>query len=167
MIDLVPSTALGRATPYVVQVGDVKITENFSVSIASIALRRGSPDQNVPDPGVWNGSYWVRPGHWFVTGAYDVLFSSTLKKQYGSDASVTDQTDAWVVFDIIAPEALFEKLCNADVRKMRPNSVVRTTIEYIGCFIIKLESSFRVIGERSAAGSLLHALSRAAKARQR
>lgn len=168
MTDLVPSTALGRATPCVEEVGEVKITENCSLSIASVALRRGTSEHSLPAPGLWkNGVFWVGPGRWFVTGAYNVSFSKWLKEQYGSCASVVDQTDAWVVFDLIVPESFFERLCNANIRKAGVNSVARSTIEYIGCFIIRLETSFQIIGERSAADSLFHALLRVAKTIQR
>jgi sarcosine oxidase, subunit gamma len=78
---------------------------------------------------------------------------------------VTEQTDAWVAFDLTAPDLapLLERLCNVDFRAAPEGHATRTVIDHLGCYLIKHgPGSARVYGPRSSAGSLIHALEAAA-----
>ncbi|MDW9924834.1 hypothetical protein GOB36_30885 [Sinorhizobium meliloti] len=162
--DFLHLTALGRTDPHVERIGAVTIAERFSLSIVSISLRRGV----VHHDEIWDelstiSKFQTRPGQWFAIGEYDVSFSNSAKAVFGARATFTDQTDAWVIFDVAGPDTLFEKLCNVDVRKLEEGAAVRTVIAYIGCFLLRANGSFRVLGERSMAQSLHHSLTRAAR----
>ena len=79
--------------------------------------------------------------------------------------SVTEQTDAWVVFDLAAADLtpLLERLCNVDFGAVPTGYATRTVMEHLGVYLIKLgPSTARIYGPRSSAESLLHALETAA-----
>lgn len=86
-----------------------------------------------------------------------------LKVALGDAASITEQTDAWVRFDLKGPDLprLFEKLCNVDLAARPEGYATRTVIEHIGCYLI-LRDGVTVYGPRSMAQSLLHAIETAA-----
>lgn len=176
-------TALGHADPRVVVIGRFRIAERHDVALASLASRRGQ-DQDVasaaaaagvplPEParamaGAPYGAFWVAPGMWMVEAPYasheDIV--AHLKSAFGATASVTEQTDAWVRFDITAPDltALLERLCNVDFPCAPVGHATRTVIEHTGCYLIKRAAAeVTLYGPRSSAGSLLHALETAAK----
>ena len=91
---------------------------------------------------------------------------SHLKTIFWDAASITEQTDAWVRFDLSAPDlsALMERLCNVDFRKAAEGFATRTVIEHTGCYLIKHGAgAVTVYGPRSSARSLLHAIEVAAK----
>ena len=77
-------------------------------------------------------------------------------------ASVVEQTDGWCRFDVTGPATcdLFERLCNVDIRAMQSQMATRCAIHHIGCYLWSREAAetFSVLGPRSSAGSLHHAL---------
>ena len=80
---------------------------------------------------------------------------------------MTEQTDAWVVFDLAAPDLapLMERLCNVDFPAAPDGFTSRTVIEHMGCYLIRYgRGQVRIYGARSSAQSLLHALEVAAAA---
>ena len=180
---LAPITALGARTPRMDRIGPVTITENPDVALASVAQRLGHDlaagatlQVALPGPGGHAsgadglGALWLGPGSWMIEAPLrpgDDL-SDRLKSQLGATASVTDQTDAWVCFDIDAADAgaLFERLCILDTRAMDAGNGGRSVIEHVGCLIICRDANrrFSVLGPRSSAGSLHHALAAAAAA---
>jgi sarcosine oxidase subunit gamma len=88
-----------------------------------------------------------------------------LKEALGDAASVTEQTDAWVAFDLAAPDLapLLERLSNVDFPAVRNGHATRTVIEHLGCYLIRHgQGNVRLYGPRSSAKSLLHALEVAA-----
>ncbi len=187
---LSPITALGARAPRVDRIGTVTITERPEVALASLALRRGTEAERLelpitlPGPGGhvsdtaaaaadgeggW-GALWLGPGSWLIEAplALGRDLSVDLARRVAGRASVTDQTDAWVCFDIDASDAaaLFERLCMLDVRRMDRGAGSRSVIEHVSCLVICREANrrFTVIGPRSAAASLHHALTTAAAA---
>ena len=87
--------------------------------------------------------------------------SMHLKSIFADAASITEQTDAWVRFDVTAPNLhpLFEKLCNVDLPQSPVGFSGRTVIEHIGCYLIKRAAGeVTLYGPRSMAASLLHVL---------
>ena len=157
---LPPLSALGHATPRSDRLGAVTIAENVGLSIASVARRRDGVLPDMPAPGRHAaGVIWTGPGQWLLTGAYDMGFVGAIKARVGGNASVTDQTDGWVVFDIEGPvEALMERLCNVDIRALQPGHATRTVIAHLGCIVARDAGGLRLLGARSSAASLHHAL---------
>jgi sarcosine oxidase subunit gamma len=171
-------TALGQATPAVHQIGPYRIAERFDVALASVAARKGrladvekaAKAADVPLPGPaqfqagnpWS-AFWVAPEMWFVTAPFasheDIV--AKVKPVFGDAASVTEQTDVWVRFDLSAPDLapLLEKLCNVDFDRAPDGFATRTVIEHMGCYLIRhSRGEVTIYGGRSSAASLLHCL---------
>ena len=178
---LEPITAFGARTPREDRIGGVTISERPDTALASLTARRGVtltealPGLALPGPGghaggpEGTGAMWLGPGAWLVEGRPGDL-AGRLKAAHGDRASVTDQTDAWVRFDIAAADTapLMERLYMLDTRRMAEGSGSRSVIEHLGCLVIIREAGRRlsILGPRSSAGSLLHALTTAAAALQ-
>ena len=85
---------------------------------------------------------------------------------FSTAASITDQSDAFVRFDITGKDvpAMLERLCAADTRQMLGGAAVRTPIHHMLCVLVCRDAytGFSVYGPRSAAQSLHHALTAAA-----
>ena len=175
-------TALGARVAAVVTVGPLTISERTDVALASVAVRRGRVADlkaaarvaGVPLPGPaqheqgkpWS-AFWVTPEMWFVEAPFATheLIADRLKESLGDAVSVTEQTDAWVVFDLAAPElaSLLERLCNFDFTDAPLGHATRTVVDHLGCYLIKNGSGVaRLYGPRSSAQSLLHAIKVAA-----
>jgi sarcosine oxidase subunit gamma len=172
------------ATPRIERIGAVTVAENVDRSLASVTCRLAKDEAftaaahalfgvRPPDPGRWTeGSeyslIWTGPGQWFVQAAFSNHedIAARLSAGLGGSASVTEQTDAWAQFDLSGPDmpSVLERLTSADTRRMDRGAATRTIIEHIGCFVIcrAAATSFTVMGPRSYAGSLQHALLAAA-----
>lgn len=180
MGNLVALTALGARDPAVVTVGPLTITERADVALASVALRRGrylgalALAAGVPLPGPARyvvghpySSFWVTPEMWFVEAPFasHEAVAAELKAVFTDSASITEQTDAWVILDLAAPDLapLLERLCNVDYRAAPNGHATRTVIDHLGCYLVRhSQAAARVYGPRSSAQSLLHALEVAA-----
>lgn len=171
-------TPLGHANPQTDTIGPVTITENVSVALASLATRKGrdadvataakSLNISLPAPGHASGSaLWLAPDQWMIEAPFATHEDLTahLKTFFNDAASITEQTDAWVRFDLSGPDLhpMFELLCNLDTRSMKPGHATRTVIEHLGCYVSCLDQGFTVLGPRSSAKSLHHALITAIK----
>ncbi len=104
---------------------------------------------------------------WFVEAPFasHELIADLLKASLGDAASVTEQTDAWVAFDLAAADLapLLERLCNVDLPSVPNGYATRTVMEHLGVYLVKLDQgAVRLYGPRSSAQSLLHALEGAA-----
>jgi len=175
-------TALGAREAAVITVGPLTITERVDVALASVAARRGRMADLVkaakacglplPDPARHQAAeiyaaFWTAPEMWLVEAPFasHELIEAILKAALGVAASVTEQTDAWVAFDLAAPDLspLLARLCNVDFPAVPAGHATRTMIEHLGCYLIKHGAgSARLYGPRSSAKSLLHALEVAA-----
>jgi sarcosine oxidase subunit gamma len=114
-------------------------------------------------------AFWVTPEMWFIEAPFASHegIAALLKAAFGEAASITEQTDAWVIFDLSAPDlaAVLERLCNVDFRTVPDGHATRTVIDHLGCYLVKLgPGAARVYGPRSSAQSLLHAVEVAAAA---
>ena len=178
-----PLTPLGHAAAETVTIGPVTIAENTSVAMASLATRRGreadvaaaAQTAGIPQPGPGQaeqaalyGAIWLGDQQWMVEAPFKTHedITAVLKPIFGEAASITEQTDAWVRFDVAAPDlaALFERLCNYDLRAKPPGSATRTVIDHLGCYVVlRAPGHVSVIGPRSSAHALHHALITAAK----
>lgn len=178
--DLTPITALGGATPQVETVGTVTLSENPGLALASVMARMGFEtecakhladllDGDAPGPGKCRlhdpeAAFWMGPDQWMVGAPYDTheTLADDLKTRFENTASVTEQSDAWVCFDLRGAkmEAVMELCCNLNIRAMQTGDAQRTSIHHLGCFVLRRdpEDGVRILGPRSSAGSLHHAL---------
>ncbi|WP_227269692.1 sarcosine oxidase subunit gamma [Roseobacter weihaiensis] len=186
MHDLAPLTALGHAAPWTDQIGGMAITERPQIALASVTARQGREPTCRQTLTTWLGdgppppgkallrdpfsALWMGPDQWIVAADYDAheRLADELKAKLKQAASITEQTDAWVCFDVSGDRVvdLCERLCPAPARRMQTGDAQRTTVHQMGCFLVCLKQSeeMRFIGPRSSAGSLYHALVTAADA---
>lgn len=180
MPDLNPITALGGATPRTIRHGSLALQENAAVALASLALRRGSTQPTLfglrlPGPGLWvsdgrTAALWTGPGQWLIEGPGRA--QSDFAEEVAAVCpccSVTEQTDGFVTIEIRscageAPiPALMAKLLNLDPSRFGPGVASRTGLEHMSIFVIRrTPDHIAVLGMRSAAGTLWHALETAA-----
>lgn len=181
--DLKPLTALGHDAPVVITHGPYSFTERFDVALASVATRRGRdkdlakaakaaglplPAPARSDVGFPYSTFWVAPDMWFVEAPFASHENITdqLKTALGETASITEQTDAWVRFDVSAADLspLLERLSNLDLVSLPIGYASRTVIEHLGTYLIKRsKTEVTLYGPRASAQSLLHALEVTAK----
>ena len=175
---LKPMTALGSDAPKTIMIGCHHIVERFDVALASLATRRGREKDvtkaaktaklPLPKParastGTAYGAFWLSTQQWMIEAPFKTHedLAAHLKSIFTDAASITEQTDAWVRFDVTAPNLhpLFEKLCNVDLPHSPVGFSGRTVIEHIGCYLIKRAAGeVTLYGPRSMAASLLHVL---------
>ncbi|GHG78773.1 sarcosine oxidase subunit gamma [Pseudodonghicola xiamenensis] len=181
MTDLTPVTALGGTVPRSEVFGALSITENAGLALASLSLRQGQlapapfglvlPDvsQTVSTGGY--GAFWTGRDQWMIEaeGQGDSDFAARLKAEV-PEATVTEQTDGFAAFEIqssagAAPiEALMHKLVNIDPKALGVGRATRTGLEHMTVFLIRrADDRLAVIGMRTLAGSLWHALAVAAR----
>lgn len=185
MHDLTTVTALGGLTPRVDTFDHVTIAENDGLALASVAARRGHENAchtvlakligAVPGPGRCllhdpEAGFWIGPDQWMIGAPRETheLLADQLKDQFGDVASITDQSGAWVTFDVTGPAMrdLCERVCAVPIRRMVAGDAQRTMIHQLGCFVIRraADDHIRILGPRASAGSLHHALITAAQA---
>lgn len=182
MHDLAPMTALGASDPRSDTIGPVTITESPDWALASVAARLGQESAcqsaletllGTPAPGIAGhargaalAAFWIGPHIWMVEAPYAAHpdLARHIKSTCTDTASVTDQTGAWVRFDLTGDDLprLMERLCNLDMDKMQPGQARRSVIEHLGCYVIRHADSITIYGPRSSAQSLHHALITAA-----
>ena len=172
-------TPLGHAEPETVTIGLVTIAERVDTALASLAIRRGrEPDVAraaklagipLPPPGRHEvgmlTAFWLAPQMWMIEAPYGDLRAQLLV-MFGDAASVTEQTDAWVRFDISAENlpALMERLCNVDLARADDGAATRTVIDHLVCYLIRRTANeITLYGPRSSAQTLHHALTVAAR----
>lgn len=178
MHDLKPITPLGAADPRIDNIGPLTLTEITSVALASVAARLGSEEATrktlgeligaeAPAPSRHTGdmlsAFWTGPDQWMVEAPISTHedLAHRLVAAFGATASVTEQTDAWCRFDLKGDDypAVMERLCAIDLGNWQGGEVQRTTIDHLGCFVVARDArTLSVIGPRSSAGSLHHAL---------
>jgi sarcosine oxidase, subunit gamma len=179
---LLPLTALGKREATTVTHGPLTITERTDIALASVAARKGratdlakaAKKAGVPLPGPSThlegtpySAFWTTPEMWFVEAPYSTHeeIADLLKTALGDAASITEQTDAWVGFDLSAPDLapMLERLCNVNYAARPTGYATRTMMEHLGVYLIKCgPGAARVYGPRSSAESLLHAIETAA-----
>lgn len=180
MPDLAPLTAFGRVEARRHRFGPVVLAEAVSLGLASLAVRRDAPAPELrgltlPGPGAWAegeevAAFWIAPGQWMVEvkDSADADLERDLKMAL-PHAAVTGQTDGWVVLEVTSEagprplDRILEKLVNLDQSRFGPGSATRTGIEHMSVFVIRRSPTvLAVLGMRSAAGTLWHAVETAA-----
>ena len=184
-LTLTRRTAFGAIEPQIRAVGNTTLSERPDVALASLTARNGKGAAiaaeietrcGAPCP---VGSFvqsdgmsavWTGPNQWFLLAdhsEYEQL-STALKTDLGDTASVTEQNDGWVVFDLTgdALRDILERLCNVDLTALGAGRAQRTVIEHVPCFLLSLEPnrSYRLLCGRSYAASFIHAISLAMEA---
>ena len=177
MASLTPTTALGGTIPFDETIGGNRIREVSEAAMASLAMLKGqgaafkkaaaSRLGELPGPGHAGGAnhastIWMGPDQYLVEG----IDAATLAATFGASAAITDQCDAWVRFDVTGGDvvAMLERLSGADTRRMQAGSATRTAIHHMHCVIVCRAggTDFTILGPRSSAASLHHALVAAA-----
>ena len=180
MHNLSPLTALGSDTPRIDEFDGITITEVADKALASLAMRHDQKTAFTRACKAATGMAPVAPGTFATSGEITLmatgldqwmaaapsqsheLFASMLASKIKATASITEQNDGWVWFDLEGPlcAAMFERLCAANMRAMQVGDVTRTAIDHLGCFVLchQQGTKFSVIGPRSSAQSLHHAL---------
>ena len=180
MTDLIPLTALGAAAPRQAAIGALRLSENAGLALASLALRAGAPRPapfglDLPGPGGWTAgmgtaAFWTGPDQWMIEaeGRAHEDFARALAAE-APGCSVTEQTDGWVAIEIASAAGpapilrLLEKLVNLDPAGLGPGRATRTGLHHMSVFVLRrAPDRLAVLGMRSAAGSLWHALETAA-----
>ena len=177
-------TALGGNEAQVDTVHGLTITECPDWAIASVETCMGNEKplatafkkamgMALPKPSKSNGKggitvFWTGPNQYFVEApiADNEMLADALADALKQTASITEQTDGWVRFDVQGAGCsdVFERLCILDTRAMTKGAVSRTSLEHSGCFILcRTHAYFSVYGPRSTAVSLHHGLVTAAK----
>lgn len=175
-------TPLGHDAPETETVGPFTITERIDVALASVATRRGrqtdvataAAGAGIPLPGPGRaematlGAFWLSPDQWMIEAPFanHENIRAFLLPLFGDAASITEQTDAWVRFDLSAPDltSLMERLTNFDLATAMDGAATRTVIDHLGCYLIKRSATLvTVYGPRSSAQNLYHAMIVAAK----
>lgn len=184
MHDLIPITALGGTAPQIDAIADLTIAECPDWALASVACRlrkeralgmafKKAMGVALPKPTMSVTQkkmtvFWTGPGQYFVEAPFATheLIAYDLAEKLKKNASVTEQTDGWVRFDLTGEGCsdVFERLCPLNTRSMADGAVSRTSIEHTGCFVLRRKANhFSVYGPRSTAGSIHHALVTAAQ----
>jgi sarcosine oxidase subunit gamma len=158
--------------------GAITIAEDPGVAIASLAARRnddgrvraavaeltGAPP---PGPGRIAGAgeveaLWSGQGQWLLLAPYagDAILADRVKNIVGTAGSVTEQSDGWVCFRLTGEGVvdLMERICMLDVATAVPGFATRTVLHHVSAFVIRDADGWRVLGPRSAAGSLLQTM---------
>ena len=186
MHDLIAITPLGAHVARQDRVGAVTLAEAPAWALASVAARLGQEDAcraalttllgvALPGPGgaasgAVFGAFWTGPDQWMIEAHYEGHedLAGEVKAGLGDAASVSDQSDGWCRFDLtgVGLTAVLERLCNIDLGAMGAGSARRTAIEHMGCFVVCRTAGVHVsvIGARSSAGSLHHAILTAMRA---
>lgn len=183
MHNLSTITALGGTEPRVDVFDHIKITENDGLALASVTARLGQecackahikdllgavpgPDKvQLHDP---EAGFWIGPDQWMIGAAKTTheRLADMLKERFEATASITEQSGAWVTFDVQGPamEDLCERICNIPIRQMVAGDARRTVIHQLGCFVTRREAvdHVRILGPRASAATLHHALITAA-----
>ena len=184
MHNLKPITALGATEAQIDAIGDVTISECPDWSLTSVSARLGAkktaatafkkalgiafpkPMLSAAKDGVT--VFWTGPNQCIVEAPYATheTLAIELATSLKAKASVTEQTDGWVRFDVDGSDcfAVLERSCAADTTMMPTGGVTRVILEHLGCFVLRRSNHhFSVYGPRSSAGSLHHALVAAAR----
>ena len=181
MHDLTPITAFGLAEPTVFVTQSCQLAERPRIALASVAARLGVDEAcravitdllraDAPDPAAWLASdiysaFWMGPDQWMFSADFpdveDIV--ARLKTSFGETASITEQTDGWVAFDLTGEvEAVLELVCNVDMRTRSAGYASRVSIHHTGCFLlIEASDRVRIYAPRASAGSVFHGISQA------
>ncbi len=176
MTDLIPITALGTAAAETTRIGQYELHENTGLALASLScaddvkpfgLALPEPGKMTQDPH-GRSAIWMGQGLWLIAAQDQAEndFAHSLGEELGPKvaAKITEQTDAWVAFDIKATsegdiQAVLERLVNLPFSATGPGCAVRTLVHHLSVFILRPNlHQITFLGLRSYAESLHHVL---------
>lgn len=182
MHNLKTITPLGHDAPQEDKIGSFTITEVVDRAMASVTARDGQEKavakiladiigEPAPAAGAWGGStaktkssaFWTARGQWMLEAPIKTHEDITAKLAplFKGKASLTEQHDGWCRFEITGGDCdrLASLICNVDMRNFGKGSATRTSIDHLGCFLIRSAAgTLTVLGPRSSAASLHHAI---------
>jgi sarcosine oxidase subunit gamma len=183
--NLTAITPLGGASAQIDSHGTATCTEVTDLALASVAARLGHEKAcaaalktilgtDAPGPGksAMGDPYtavWMGPEQWIIGASFSTHedIEDQMKAALKDAASVTEQSDMWCGYDLSGTglQSVMELLCNINIRAMAPGDATRTAIHHLGCIVVcgDPDGFFRIIGPRSSAGSLHHAIVTAMK----
>ena len=184
MHNLNPMSPLGSRELISKEVGPYTVSEVTAYSLASYSLRKGSENDakkkleqfigsSLPD--VMNSnfgdisSFWIGPSQWLIEAPIEIHedLARELSEVSLGKASITEQTDAWCRLDLKGSELAkpLSLLCNVDAPSFKGGEVTRCQMDHLGCFLICRDiKNITILGPRSGAESLYHAIITALKA---
>ena len=160
MHDLIPLTPLRGYSAQIKEIKGVTISEMPEFAYASLAMRLGKKigfrraakkaiGMLPPTPGeslkikIGKGFltvFWTGVDQWMVEApsATHADIAVQLKNTFNDNASVTEQNDGLVRFDLKGKRSVtvLERLSAADSAKMHAGAVTRTSIQHVSCFLI-------------------------------
>jgi len=183
VLKLKSMTPLGADEARVDRFTGLTITEVTERALVSLTARNDQADAirdkargllgiDLPDigdsaMGNAHSAFWIGPESWMIDMPYsgNEYLARQVKQAMGDSASVVEQTDGWCRFDLegATMTSVLERLCNADTANLAEGGVTRTQIHHLGCFLWRQKDGFAVLGPRSSAASLHHALLQAAQ----
>lgn len=179
MAELHARTPLRHEQAVVEKIGQLQIVENPGYSISWIARRRDGDLSGIenfiglelPTAGRTATGDTCRAvpfarEQWLILAPWTPDFLEEVKAAGGANVSVCDQSDGWVVFEIegTVVDSLLERLCDLDPRKLPLEGSSPSMIEHLRVIVVRLPEGLMILGARSSAGSLQHALIEAAVA---
>lgn len=176
MTDLTPTTALGALTALDLQIGAYQIRENTGLALASLSVPQDRASQmllgaRLPEPGFLTSvaegrhAFWTGPDQWMITS--ESLADTDFAAQLEADcpmARICEQTDAFVVFEIVAERAAqitygLERIINLPPSATAPGKATRTQAHHMNLFVLRpSETRLALLCMRSQAASMLHLL---------
>ena len=180
MHNLTAITPLGAQSARVDTISGATLRENTNLALASLHARLGQEPAvrkklkallGADTPKVGKAVFaapfnaiWTGADQWLISAPYESHeeMGADLAAQFAGIASVTEQSDAWAIFDLSGEgiKDVMELLCSINMRSFKQGDAARTSIHHLGCFVVHLpdQDGLRVIGPRASAGSLHHAL---------
>ncbi len=184
---LTPISALGAVSPQSIAVNNYTICEVTDRAMASVAALKTHEKAaaktiarligaDAPSVARWSGgteltAFWTGAGQWMVDAPMSSHedITAILAPDFAGIAVMTEQSFGWCRFEISGIDAngvdrLCGLLCALDMRETTADSsgggaAARTSIEHIGCFVMRLTATkIHIIAPRSSAESLYHAI---------
>lgn len=176
-------TPLGLKEPAIIAISGTEIAEIIDLSLASVTARTGQEavvakhiasfiGADAPLPGHWSGgdiaAFWTAADQVFIQAPFATYedLGAICDSHFGKAASSVELTDGWCRFAMRGPynKRILSLLCNVDMRPFGKYHAARTSLDHLGCFILGLsDDEVHILGPRSSAASLQHALIAAAK----
>lgn len=172
-------TAFAETSPTPQKFGGCSLSDCPNLALVSVTARKG---QNLETRRVLSdiigqscgvsefcdgedySAFWSGPDQWFVMQSQtdDIDLEAELAPAFNDFASLTEQSDGWVGFDLEGPECalVLERLCNIDLSSFHSGRAQRTIVEHIGAFVLCRAQgrSYRLLCGRSFAVSFRHAV---------
>jgi sarcosine oxidase subunit gamma len=151
------------------------LRENSALALISLAVSRGATlpapfGLTLPSAGCCAThadytAFWMTPDQWMITAENlgETDFAAAVQNEV-PDARLTEQTDAWVAFEITAAtdaqiNAVLNRVANLPLSDLGPGKAVRTGFDHMSIFLVRHdESHVTLIAMRTLAATVWHAL---------